>query len=204
MILRWQSDGTGCSSDPKEAAAYEFVAPFERYTSRINGALSPGEQYRQGVRLLRLTCRAADGRHGGRCRRRPAPCWRLPISPGCARPAWRRNEQRRRFAMANLACSNLIGKAAFAQIKFATDSPLEGTGFELVWGFSCQVVPFGLLPFLCSERKAVLRPVACDQVSRTRGRGRGTETLVQLGGLPLSGACVSQRPLFKPGAGFDA
>jgi len=84
------------------------------------------------------------------------------------------------------------------------DSPLEGTGFELVWGFSCQVVPFGLLPFLCSERKAVLRPVACDQVSRTRGRGRGTETLVQLGGLPLSGACVSQRPLFKPGAGFDA
>ena len=25
---------------------------------------------------------------------------------------------------------NLIGKAAFAQIEFATDSPLEGTGFE--------------------------------------------------------------------------
>jgi hypothetical protein len=24
------------------------------------------------------------------------------------------------------------------------DSPLEGTGFEPVWGFSCQVVIFGL------------------------------------------------------------
>src|ERR1700739_844058 len=61
MIIRWQSDGTGCSSDPKEAATCEFVAPCERYTSRINVALSLGEQFRQGVRLLRLTCRAADG-----------------------------------------------------------------------------------------------------------------------------------------------
>ena len=26
---------------------------------------------------------------------------------------------------------NLVGKAAFAQIEFATDSPLERTGFEL-------------------------------------------------------------------------
>src|SRR6516164_7827439 len=31
------------------------------------------------------------------------------------------------------------------------DSPLEEDGFELVWGFLCQVVPFGLLPVLCSE-----------------------------------------------------
>jgi len=28
---------------------------------------------------------------------------------------------------------------------------LEGGGFEPVWGFSCQVVIFGLLPVLCSE-----------------------------------------------------
>src|SRR5215831_6581255 len=33
------------------------------------------------------------------------------------------------------------------------DSPLEGDGFELVWGFPCQVVFFGLLPVLCSERE---------------------------------------------------
>jgi hypothetical protein len=30
------------------------------------------------------------------------------------------------------------------EIGFAQDSPLEGAGFELVWGFSCQVVIFGL------------------------------------------------------------
>jgi hypothetical protein len=54
---------------------------------------------------------------------------------------------------------------------------------------------FGLLPVLCSERgKAVLRPVACDQVRGARGRGQGTETVAKLGGLcRLSGACVSQR-----------
>ena len=38
--------------------------------------------------------------------------------------------------------------------KFASDSPLEGTGFEPVWGFSCQVVVFGLVPVLCSERES--------------------------------------------------
>ena len=32
--------------------------------------------------------------------------------------------------------------------------------------------------------KAVLHPVACDQVPGARGRGQGTETLAQLGGLP--------------------
>src|SRR5690242_11093360 len=41
--------------------------------------------------------------------------------------------------------------------------------------------------------KAVLRPVACDQVRGARGRGQGTETVAQLGGLPPSVACVSQR-----------
>jgi hypothetical protein len=37
--------------------------------------------------------------------------------------------------------------------EFAPDSPLEGTGFEPVWGFSCQAVIFGLLAVLCSERE---------------------------------------------------
>ena len=60
----------------------------------------------------------------------------------------------------------------FAQIEFVTDSPLEGHGFELVWGFPCQVVFFGLLPVLCSEREGgVLRPVAYDQVPGARARG---------------------------------
>ena len=34
------------------------------------------------------------------------------------------------------------------------DPPLEEEEFELVWGFSCQVVVFGLLPVLCSERES--------------------------------------------------
>src|ERR1700730_1959530 len=33
--------------------------------------------------------------------------------------------------------------------------------------------------------KAVLHPVACDPVPGARGRGQGTETLAELGGLPL-------------------
>src|SRR5215813_2382736 len=77
--------------------------------------------------------------------------------------------------------------------KVAADSSLEERGFELVWGFCCQVIVCGW-SVLCSERRAVLRPVAYDQVRGARGRGQGTETVAkQLGGLPLSGACVSQR-----------
>jgi hypothetical protein len=37
------------------------------------------------------------------------------------------------------------GTTGADRIEFAADSPLEGTGFELVWGFSCQVVVFGLV-----------------------------------------------------------
>jgi L-lactate utilization protein LutB len=47
--------------------------------------------------------------------------------------------------------------------------------------------------FFVRSGKAVLRPVAYDQVRRARGRGQGTETLAELSGLPLSRACVSQR-----------
>ena len=34
-----------------------------------------------------------------------------------------------------------------------TDWPLEGSGFELVWGFSCQVVVLGLLQFFVRSGK---------------------------------------------------
>src|SRR5204863_4730641 len=88
--------------------------------------------------------------------------------------------------------------------RFVNDSALERRRFELVWGFSCQVVFSVYCQFFVRSGKAVLRPVAYDQVRGARGRGQGTETLAQLSGLPLSVACVSQRPLFKPGAGFDA
>jgi hypothetical protein len=94
--------------------------------------------------------------------------------------------------------------AASAVPWFAPDSPLEGDGFEPVWGFSCQVVFLVCYRFFVRSETAVPRPVACDQVRGARGRGQGTETVAELGGLPPSRACVSQRPLFKPGAGFDA
>ena len=64
---------------------------------------------------------------------------------------------------------------------------------NLYGAFPVKELSFGFLPVLCSERKTVLRPVACNQVPGARGRGPGTETLAQLSGLPLSGACVSQR-----------
>src|SRR5215813_6345767 len=39
---------------------------------------------------------------------------------------------------------DMVFGALIEEVRFATDSALEGTGFEPVWGFSCQVV-FGLL-----------------------------------------------------------
>jgi hypothetical protein len=57
----------------------------------------------------------------------------------------------------------------------------------LVWGFSCQAVVLGCADsFLFGAGKAVFRPVACNQVRGARGRGQGTETLAELGGLPPS------------------
>ena len=80
------------------------------------------------------------------------------------------------------------------EVRFAPDSLLEGDGFELVWGFSCQAVVLGCADsFLFGAGKAVFRPVACSQVRGARGRGQGTETVAKLGGLPPSVACVSQR-----------
>ena len=74
------------------------------------------------------------------------------------------------------------------------DSPVEGTGFELVWGFPCQVVVFGLLPVLCSEREGpFFIPSPTIRFPERAQRGQGTETLAKLGALLPSGACVWQR-----------
>jgi hypothetical protein len=70
--------------------------------------------------------------------------------------------------------------------RFVADSPLEETGFEPVWGFSCQVMFLVCCRFFVRSGKAVPRPVACDQVRGARGWGQGTETLAKLGGLPLA------------------
>jgi hypothetical protein len=77
--------------------------------------------------------------------------------------------------------------------KFA-DSSLEGGGFELVWGFSCQVVFFGLLPVRGSERQvAVLHPVACDQVPGARAMGSRDRNASKAWRRVPSGAGVWQR-----------
>src|SRR5947209_7541721 len=56
------------------------------------------------------------------------------------------------------------------------DSNLYGA-FRVKWWFLvCCSSLFG-------AGKAVLRPVACDQVRGARGRGQGTETVAKLGGL---------------------
>src|SRR6516164_4837186 len=69
--------------------------------------------------------------------------------------------------------------------KFA-DSPLEGTGFEPVWGFFCQVVFLVCCRFFVRSGKAVLRSVAAIRFAERAERGQGTETVAKLGGLPPS------------------
>ena len=64
---------------------------------------------------------------------------------------------------------------------------------NLVWGFFCQVMFLVCWRFFVRSGKAVLRPVAYNQVRGARGRGQGTETVAELSGLPLSRACVWQR-----------
>ena len=94
-----------------------------------------------------------------------------------------------------------IYHAAFDDVEYISAVPTCGSsgltaGAEWIrtcMGLSCQVVFLVCWRFLVRSGKAVLRPVACDQVRGARGRGQGTETLVELSGLPLRRACVSQR-----------
>ena len=65
---------------------------------------------------------------------------------------------------------------------------------NLYGAFPCQVVVFDLLPVLCSEREGpFFIPSPAIRFPGARGSGQGTEMLAKLGGLPPSGACVSQR-----------
>src|SRR4029077_10130936 len=47
----------------------------------------------------------------------------------------------------------------------------EGGGFEPVWGFSCQVVIFGLLAVLCSERESRFSSRRLRSGSRSARKG---------------------------------
>src|SRR5499427_7834598 len=57
------------------------------------------------------------------------------------------------------------------------DSALEGSGFELVWGFSCQVIVFGLKPVLCSE----VCPGKASMFSRRQScRGKSQSPVIRI------------------------
>jgi hypothetical protein len=56
-------------------------------------------------------------------------------------------------ALASTSLAENFSARLHPQKRSLLDSPLEQAGFELVLGFSCQVVVFGLLQFFCSERE---------------------------------------------------
>jgi hypothetical protein len=64
---------------------------------------------------------------------------------------------------------------------------------NLYGAFPVKELFWFIVTSLFGAGKCLLRPVACDQVRGARGRGQGTETLAKLGGMPPSGARVSQR-----------
>src|SRR5438477_785507 len=72
-------------------------------------------------------------------------------------------------------------------------SPLEGRRFELVWGFSCQVVFWFVGGSLFGAGKPFFVPSPAIRFAERAERGQGIETVAKLGGLPPSDACVSQR-----------
>ena len=85
-----------------------------------------------------------------------------------------------------------------ASLEVAIGSLLTCMGVFLSSGFLvCAGSLFG-------AERPFLVPSPAIRFAERAERCQGTEMLAQLSGLPLSVACVSQRPLFKPGAGFDA
>jgi hypothetical protein len=78
--------------------------------------------------------------------------------------------------------------------RFSPDSALEGHGFEPVWGFSCQVVIFGLVGgSLFGAGKPFFVPSPAIRFAERAEGGQGTETVAKLGGLPLASLVFSQR-----------
>ena len=59
-----------------------------------------------------------------------------------------------------------------SETEFAADSPLEEHGFELVWGFSCQVVFWFVGGSLFGARKSFFVPSPAPP----GGRGRSAAT----------------------------
>src|SRR5215470_14739482 len=75
----------------------------------------------------------------------------------------------------------------------SSDSPLEGTGFEPVWGFSCQVVFWVVVGSLFGAGKRFFVPSPEIRFAERAEGVKEPQTVAKLSGVPLSGACVSQR-----------
>src|SRR5262249_13640338 len=72
--------------------------------------------------------------------------------------------------------------------QFVISGDLENAAIRACMGLFLSSRVFGLLAVPCSEQESrVLRPVACDQVRGTRGRGQGTETVAELAAWRLAG-----------------
>jgi hypothetical protein len=153
--------------------------PWGRFP--VAGRAGPGSRF--GDQWLLLTRRRSIMRlNAGR--RKTAPGSRVsPAPPFLTSPAPRKPP--RKVRLPHLAPRYWLVRQTLRWRE--TDSNLYGA-------FPVKRLFFGCAnSFLFGAGKAVFRPVACNQVRGVRGRGQGTETVAKLGGLPPSGACVSQR-----------
>src|SRR5215467_9893294 len=114
--------------------------PESRAAQTRLAAVPPPSRTASATMRYRNIARQRHYRPSARC------CWTLRVSVDrAARPSPHTRGKPRLLD---------VGRRILARDRFAPDSPLEVTGFEPVWGFSCQVVVFGLLAVLCSERES--------------------------------------------------
>src|SRR5215469_4646861 len=115
--------------------------------------------------------------------------WSFPLPVGAMISGWRNKHNE-----CPSPAKRTLSGAPHPGTESSLDSPLEGDGFELVWGFPCQTVFFGLLPVLCSEREGpFFIPSPTIRFPERAQWGQGIESLAKLGALRPSGACVWQR-----------
>ena len=112
------------------------------------------------------------------CRRRSEDGWVTPKAAGAAtafRPLAKVGTAR--------ASSDVEGTVAAARI-IAASALITEFARDLYGTFPVKRLFLGsAASSLFGAGKAVLHPVACDQVPGARGRGQGTETLAKLGGF---------------------
>jgi hypothetical protein len=94
---------------------------------------------------------------------------------------WRSTARRRRPELAPSVTAGV--HTAFLELQKGALIEESGSQMTCMGHFLSSVIGF-CSRSLFGAGKAVLHPVACDPVPGARGRGQGTETLAELGGLP--------------------